>query len=97
MAKTNFISLCTLLLVVMILVCHHQVLPIEARHLKCKTKCRGKITSNSSNNIDHAHVPNSATNGQPLINKDQFTTTKAVDALDEFRSTSPGRSPGAGH
>lgn len=103
MAKNNsLVSLCTLLFLVFIIL-SHQILPIEARNLKCK-KCRGHVASNSRHM--HAHTPPSssqpplhlfkATNSQPLMKKDEITNKK-IETLDDFRPTTPGRSPGAGH
>lgn len=92
MAKNNLTSLCTLLFLVLIFISTHKVLLVEARHLKCK-KC---ITS-SSRNMHTSSNFLKPIKGQPLIKVDGLASKKVIETLDDFRPTTPGRSPGAGH
>lgn len=97
MAKNKLASLCASYFIVLIL--SHHVLFTQARHLKCK-KCRGNHFTSNSRNVHNIEAPSSLNAKQhkpPLVKENQLTSNKVVEILDEFRPTTPGRSPGAGH
>ncbi|POO02771.1 DNA-directed RNA polymerase II subunit RPB1-like protein [Trema orientale] len=78
------------ILLIFLIICH-EVMNIEARHLKPCKKGHSR----------HGHHEKSATtlvyaaNGRSNLPQQQEQTSK--DVIDDFRPTSPGHSPGVGH
>ncbi|ONH96546.1 hypothetical protein PRUPE_7G136100 [Prunus persica] len=88
-------TICTCLL---FLICCHEALHVEGRHLKFGPSSRHSEnmvmrTTTPSTNDDHRN----ASDGHGSVQADHDQPRKVEHVTDDFRPTTPGHSPGVGH
>lgn len=87
MAKAAFLNFCISLLLIAIIACH-EIIPTEARYLRTHRK----PIKNSTLKV-HGGAGGLRTSGGVV----KSGISKKEYGVDEFRPTTPGKSPGIGH
>ena len=76
---------------IFLIICH-EVMNIEARYLK-----RSRCKKGSRHGHEKSTTLINAANDVSNLPQQQEQNSKAEHAVDDFRPTSPGHSPGVGH
>ncbi|BFG38908.1 hypothetical protein CerSpe_251820 [Prunus speciosa] len=95
MAKISRLMTTTISTCLLFLICCHEALHVEGRHLKSGPSSRHSEnmvmrTTSPSTNDDHCN----ASDGHGSVQADHDQPRKVEHVTDDFRPTTPGHSPG---